>query len=256
MTQSSNSLPLAAVIMAAGQGKRMQDPTKPKVLYPLAGKPLVSYVVSLCQELGCDRTIAIIGYGREQVAQYLQENFPNVETAIQSEQLGTGHAVQQAEAALADFDGDILVLSGDVPLLKLGTAQSLIAEHKTRNALATVLTVDLENPHGYGRIVRSGETSLERIVEEKDATDDIRRIREINSGIYVFNAKALFPALKGLKNQNAQSEFYLTDVFASIIAAHGSDRVTVFKGSDPIEVTGVNTKDQLLELESAYLARV
>lgn len=234
----------------------MQDPTKPKVLYPLAGKPLVSYVVSLCQDVGCDRTIVIIGYGREQVAKYLSQTFPGVETAIQDQQLGTGHAVQQAEAALAGFDGDILVLSGDVPLLKLGTAQSLIAEHRTTEALATVLTVDLENPQGYGRIVRTGGKSLERIVEEKDATDDIRELREINSGIYVFNAKALWSSLKGLTNKNAQGEYYLTDVFASIIAQHGSDRVTVFKGSDPIEVSGVNTKDQLQELENEYLARV
>lgn len=252
--RGSNQL-LAAVIMAAGQGKRMQDPTKPKVLYPLAEKPLVSYVISLCQQLGCDRTIAIIGYGRDQVQSYLQEAFPFVETAIQDQQLGTGHAVQQAEASLNGFEGDILVLSGDVPLLTIETARNLITQHKTSNALATVLTVDLENPHGYGRIVRSGGSTLEKIVEEKDATDDIRKLREINSGIYVFNAQALFPALSGLSNQNAQGEYYLTDVFASIIAEHGSDRVAVYKGTDPIEVSGVNTKDQLLELEAEFLAR-
>ncbi|HET6511048.1 MAG TPA: sugar phosphate nucleotidyltransferase [Candidatus Kapabacteria bacterium] len=248
-------LPLAAVIMAAGQGKRMQDPTKPKVLYPLADQPLVSYVVRLCKELGCDRTIAIVGYGREQVQAYLRSEFPDVETAIQDQQLGTGHAVRQAESTLEGFDGDILVLSGDVPLLKLGTAQGLIAEHRATNALATVLTVDLEDPHGYGRIVRTGGSSLERIVEEKDATDEIRQIREINSGIYVFNAKALWDSLQGLTNKNAQGEYYLTDVFASIIAKHGSDRVTVFKGSDPVEVSGVNTKDQLQSLENEYLKR-
>lgn len=252
---STNPRPLAAVIMAAGQGKRMQDPTKPKVLYPLAGKPLVSYVVSLCGTLGCDRTIVIIGYGRDQVKTYLSETFPNIETAIQDQQLGTGHAVQQTESNLTGFDGDVLVLSGDVPLLTLSTAQELLRKHRESNALATVLTVDLENPHGYGRIVRSGADSLEKIVEEKDATDDVRKIREINSGIYVFDSATLFPSLKELRNENAQSEYYLTDVFTSIVKKHGSDRVTVFKGNDPVEVSGVNTKDQLLELEQEYLAR-
>jgi UDP-N-acetylglucosamine diphosphorylase/glucosamine-1-phosphate N-acetyltransferase len=253
---SNNERPLAAVIMAAGQGKRMQDPNKPKVLYPLAGKPLVSYVISLCGELGCDRTIVIIGYGRDQVKTYLSETFSSVETAVQDQQLGTGHAVMQTESQLADFAGDVLVLSGDVPLLSNATAQELIRKHQESNALATVLTVELENPFGYGRIVRTGADSLERIVEEKDATEEIRQIREINSGIYVFDAKTLFPQLHGLSNKNAQGEYYLTDVFASIIAQHGSDRVTVFKGSDPIEVTGVNTKDQLTALEQEYLARV
>lgn len=234
----------------------MQDPTKPKVLYPLAEKPLVSYVLELCEGLGCDRTVAIIGYGRDKVEHYLKQNHPASEIAIQDKQLGTGHAVQQAESVLEGFNGDILVLSGDVPLLRIATARSLIAQHQSSGALATVLSVDMENPFGYGRIVRTMDRKhLERIVEEKDATDEIRKVTEINSGIYVFDAKTLFLLLGGLQNNNAQGEFYLTDVFGEIVRTLGSSKVSVFKGDDPIEVAGVNTKDQLTALETEYLRR-
>jgi UDP-N-acetylglucosamine diphosphorylase/glucosamine-1-phosphate N-acetyltransferase len=241
---------LAAVVMAAGQGKRMQDPTKPKVLYTLNGEPLLWYVLQLTEKLNCDETIVIIGYGRDQVAAYLNQAFPEARTVIQAEQLGTGHAVIQTESALANYTGDILVLSGDVPLLRLETLQALIETHRTRKALATVLTVNLENPFGYGRIVRSADgASLEKIVEERDADAETKLLHEINSGIYVFDANTLFDSLKTLKPENAQGEYYLTDVFADIITKHGSARVAISTTDSPIEVAGVNTKDQLQALE-------
>lgn len=242
--------------MAAGQGKRMQDPTLPKVLYPLAGKPLVSYVIELCEAVGAARTIVIIGYGRERVREYLQRTFPGVETAIQDQQLGTGHAVQQTRELLEHFEGDVLVLSGDVPLLQAETAERFVSSHKKSGAVASVLSVELENPHGYGRIVRHNEGSmLKAIVEEKDATDEIRAIREINSGIYVFDASVLYPLLEGLRNDNAQGEYYLTDVFAALHARPDLGTVNVVKIDDPIQVAGVNTKDQLLALEQEWLQR-
>lgn len=248
--------PLAAVIMAAGQGKRMQDPSKPKVLYPLADRPLLAHVLDLCRKINCERIIAIIGHAREQVEAFLKSEFPEAETAIQSEQLGTGHAVMQTESALRNFDGDVLVLSGDVPLLTEATVKSLLEKHRGSGAKATVLSVKMPNPFGYGRIVRTEDgQNLSRIVEEKDATDEIRSISEINSGIYLFDCKALFPALKSITPNNVQGEYYLTDVFEKIIEVHGSNATAVQMTNDPVEVSGVNTKEQLLNLEEAFLRR-
>lgn len=242
--------------MAAGQGKRMQDPTKAKVLYDLAGTPLLGHVLHLCRKLQADRTVVIIGFGRDQVLTYLNATFPEVETAVQEQQLGTGHAVQQTASVLDGFDGDLLVLSGDVPLLSQETARSLIQQHQQSNALATVLSVVMPNPFGYGRIVRTDNgNALARIVEEKDATDEIRQINEINSGIYVFDCKTLFSLLNELRNDNVQREYYLTDIFGLIVSKFGSDRVSITTTSNTAEVSGVNTKAQLQELEEVYLSR-
>jgi len=241
--------------MAAGQGKRMQDPTLAKVLYPLGGEPLVGHVIKLSQQLGADRIVVIIGYGREAVAEYLSKNFPEVKTSVQDEQLGTGHAVQQAEKQLKEFNGDVLVLSGDVPLLTLETAKALIAKHHEEGSLATVLTVKMANPYGYGRIIRTETDSLRKIVEEKDATDQERKTTEINSGIYVFDAATLFDVLKRIDRKNAQGEYYLTDTFELLIAQFGLGSVSLLLTKDAVEVSGVNTKDQLAALETEYYRR-
>lgn len=251
-----NERPLAVIVMAAGQGKRMQDPTKAKVLYPLAGTPLVGHVLNLCKKIGAERTVVIIGYGREQVSEYISKSFPDTQTAIQAEQLGTGHAVQQTELALRDFDGDLLVLSGDVPLLTEATVRNLIEVHRSSHALATVLAVTMPDPTGYGRIVRNDGGNLKKIVEHKDADDAVRAIREINSGIYLFDAKTLYSVLPRIDRKNVQGEYYLTDVFALIITKHGPASVAVAVTDDPIEVSGVNTKDQLTELEREFTARL
>ncbi len=235
----------------------MQDPSLPKVLYPLAGTPLIGHVLNLTQTIGFDKSIVIVGFGREQVIGYLSESFPGVQTAIQQEQLGTGHAVQQTESTLEGFDGDVVVLSGDVPLLTERTTRELITAHRKQNALATVLSVVMQNPFGYGRIVRTSDGEhLERIVEEKDATEAIRSVTEINSGIYVFDSKTLFEALSKIDRKNAQGEYYLTDVFGFIIQNHGVDSVAIAQTQDPIEVSGVNTKQQLEELQAEYLRRL
>ncbi|MDP4199090.1 MAG: NTP transferase domain-containing protein [Bacteroidota bacterium] len=247
--------PLAVVVMAAGQGKRMQDPSKPKVLYEIAAVPLIGHVLRLCAALESQITVCIVGYGRDQVSAYITEHFPEVKLAVQEEQLGTGHAVMQAERHLEGFQGDVLVLSGDVPLLTQKTVQDLLAVHRTSVAMATVLAVTMKDPAGYGRILRTESGSLDRIVEEKDATEQEREVHEINSGIYVFDARTLRDVLPRLNCTNAQGEYYLTDVFELLRAQFGLGSIAVMVTDDPIEVSGVNTKKQLEVLETEYLRR-
>ncbi len=233
----------------------MQDPSKAKVLYTVGSVPMVGHVVHLCKEIGAEPVVCIIGFGREQVSAYLSSTFTNVRTAVQEEQLGTAHAVQQARRALEGFDGDVLILSGDVPLLTKATTEKLIGEHRAKQAIATVLAVKLDNPTGYGRIIRSAGGSLEKIVEERDATDEERKVQEINTGIYIFDSGVLFSVLDRIGKKNAQGEYYLTDAFELLIAQFGVGSIAVVTTQDPIEASGVNTKDQLAALEAEYLRR-
>lgn len=246
-------MPLAALIMAAGQGKRMLNPDMAKVMYPVGGIPMIGHVVRCARRFGAERVIAIVGHRRESVMEYLRDEDREVEFAIQAEQLGTGHAVRQAEPLLGNFDGDLVILSGDVPLLRPESVAAMIARHRERNAAVTVLTAIPEDPTGYGRIVRASDGSIEKIVEQKDATPKEREIREINSGIYVFRAAPLFSALARITNRNVQGEYYLTDVFALF----AGDRLLrePWPVSSFDEIRGANTRDQLEELNSIHRAR-
>src|SRR5689334_8057957 len=200
----------------------MQDPTKPKVLYEIAGIPLIGHVLKLAQSAGSERTIVIVGFGKEKVIEYISSLFPETEFAIQAEQHGTGHAMQQTASLLEHYNGDILVLYGDVPLLSENSIKQLLDVHRNSGAKATVLSAIFDDPTGYGRIVRTNDGKyLKAIVEERDASPDIKQIKEMNSGIYVFNALYLYPALAKLQPNNDQKEYYLTDVFASLIEEFG-----------------------------------
>ncbi len=232
----------------------MQDPTKPKVLYEIAGIPLVGHVLKLAEGAGSERTIVIIGFGKEKVAEYISSIYPKTEFAIQAEQLGTGHAMQQTTSLLENFKGDILVLYGDVPLLSESTVTNLLEVHRNSGAKATVLSAIFEDPSGYGRIVRSDDgMNLKAIIEDRDASPEIKAIKEINSGIYIFQAEYLYPMLAKLTPENNQKEYYLTDVFALLIKEFGTTSVAIAQTNNSIEVSGVNTKDQLLELEQIFL---
>ena len=234
----------------------MQDPTKPKVLYEIAGKPLVGHVLDLANKIHSTKQVVIIGFGRDQVKAYIESSYSGVDFAVQEEQHGTGHAMMQTATHLADFDGDILVLYGDVPLLTQETATRLIENHRSSGAKATVLSSILDDPTGYGRIVRTADGKhLERIVEERDASPEIRQIKEWNSGIYVFDSTALYPILQELEPNNDQGEYYLTDVFTFLTELFGPEAVSVIMTSDPTEVAGINTKDQLTALEAEYYTR-
>ena len=243
MSQDPSRREIAVVILAAGKGKRMGNPDLAKVLVPLKGTPLVGHVLQTVKGLDCERVVAIVGHQREAVADYVKSVTPTARIAIQEEQLGTGHAVQQTEQALADFSGDVVILSGDVPLLSTDTLTMLIKDHQSSGAALTVLTTRVPDPTGYGRIVRTSDDHLARIVEHKDASDAELPIDEINSGIYVVDRATLFDALSQVRNDNRQQEYYLTDIAG--ILNDGGQRVNIFLADDWHEVHGINTPADL-----------
>ena len=239
----SNTSKLSVIILAAGQGSRMKS-SLPKVLHPLGGKPLLGHVIDAASSLAPRHILVVYGHGGEQVPQGI--NNDRIGWVLQAEQLGTGHAVVQAIPQLDDSEA-VLVLYGDVPLIKTETLAELTVLAETSLAL---LTVHLENPTGYGRIIRNQQGHVEAIVEEKDASDKQRKVTEVNTGILAVNAGKLKGWLEQLSNDNAQGEYYLTDVIAMAVAA-GTEVVTVHPG-DETEVMGVNSRAQLAMLERAY----
>ncbi|MBI1804006.1 MAG: NTP transferase domain-containing protein [Ignavibacteriae bacterium] len=244
---------LAVVIMAAGKGTRMKNPDLAKVMYDINGKPMVWYVVELATKLQAERIMLIVGWQKQPVIDYVSQAYPNVEFAEQAQQLGTGHAVMQAMTALKEFEGDLLVLSGDVPLLTEKTARAHIGYHRATDAAATILTAELKDPGDYGRIARSDDGSVQKIVEHKDASKKELAIREINSGIYVFDKQKLFECLLQLQPNNAQGEYYLTDVFE--LFWKNKWRVSAVKVLDPVEVMGINDLQQLESARATIAAR-
>ncbi len=234
----------AVVIMAAGKGTRMKSDL-PKVLHTLAGKTLLEHVLKTARALDPEKIVVIVGHGRETVMERYKNT--DIQFAVQEPQLGTGHAIAQAGPAFKGFKkGLIAALSGDVPLLRPETLKSMIAAQVETGSAITVLTCHMENPGSYGRIMRSGGKIVANI-EAKDATEKQLAIREINSGIYVFDGDFLFPALKRINNRNAQGEYYLTDLIS--IAVKDGLAVSGVLASDPAEIQGVNTAGQLADLE-------
>lgn len=243
-----NKQPLAVIILAAGEGKRMKSDL-PKVLHPVGGKPMISHVVEIAQAIEPEKIVVIVGVGRELVMDELSRS--GVEFAVQDKQLGTGHAVLQAKDNLSDFNGNVLILSGDVPLLSEMTLDKVLYRHYVSKAAATVLSTIIDNPTGYGRVIRRDDGNLKHIVEEKDCSRDEREVREINAGIYLFDAKTLFQYLPEVGNANVQQEYYLPDVLPLIMAESGI--VAVEKTENAKEVAGVNSPEQLEELNSTFL---
>lgn len=235
---------LATVILAAGKGKRMKSDLA-KVLHPVCGRPMISYVIQTAKKMGSHRVIVVVGYQRERVVQALQEE--GVEFAVQTKQLGTAHALLQTSRALTDFHGELLVLSGDTPLLSDQTVSRLLSQHRDSGAIATVLTAILEDPYGYGRVLRTRKNMLEAIVEEKDASEEQRAIKEINTGTYCFQAPSIFDILSQIGRDNRQDEFYLTDAIA-ILRLRGLP-VAAVVAENSWETLGVNSVDQLLAAE-------
>lgn len=230
---------LAVVILAAGQGTRMKS-ERPKVLHPVAGMPMLSHVVRTATALKAFPIIAVVGHGADVVTKTIEAPF--LEFVQQEKQLGTGHALVCAKNSLIHFEGDLLLLCGDVPLLQPKTLENLVSHHKKLSANLTILTAELSEPTGYGRIIR-GKNGVERIVEEKDAVPSERKIKEINTGIYLFSAPDVFKWLDRIENKNAQGEYYLTDVVAE--ARKSGQHVEALKVDNTEEIMGINDRIQL-----------
>jgi len=239
---------IAAIILAAGKGVRMQSDL-PKVFHKLLGKPLLQHVLGTVQKLGIEKVCVVVGHKKELIADYFKD-WP-VTFVHQTEQLGTGHAVKVVEPYLKDFDGEVLVLAGDVPLLSKETLQELIDFHISRDASATDLTAQLPDAGSYGRIIRDNYGKIVKIVEKKDATPEQLQIKEINTGTFCFNSKDLFAALSEVKPLNAQKEYYLTDTI-EILRQKGKN-VFAFMAKNYKETLGINTKEELAEMGKSLL---
>ncbi len=245
--------PLAIVVLAAGKGKRMKNPEMAKVMFELNGKPMIEYVVALASTLEPNRILLVLGWQKQSVQDHITPLFPSVEYVEQREQLGTGHAVLQTKEALGAFEGNVLVLSGDVPLLTQETVRALIGVHLTSDAAATILTAEISDPTGYGRIIRNNDGSVKKIVEQKDASKKELKITECNSGIYLFNVQKLFEALARITPNNAQGEYYLTDVFEHFWK--NAWYVAAVKAKEAYEVMGINDVRQLEIAQEALSAQ-
>jgi len=231
------------VVLAAGQGTRMKSRV-PKVLHRIGGRTLIEHVLRSASSVSPDTVTVIVGHGADRVQGALAVR-PNISFAVQEPQLGTAHALQQAEAALSGRTGTVVLLSGDVPLLTGRTLQRLLEVHRGSEAAATVVTATVERPYGYGRIVRS-DGRIARIVEERDATPAERQIKEINGGIYAFDLEPLFDALRGIAAQNAQGEFYLTDLIAIYRRRKLPVETLMVKNAE--EIRGINSRTELAEV--------
>ncbi|MCU0581279.1 MAG: NTP transferase domain-containing protein [Syntrophales bacterium] len=228
------------LILAAGKGTRMGSDLA-KVLHQIHERPLLDYVIDVARAAGSEEIVVIVGHQ----ADLVRETFADRRLIFveQREQLGTGHAVLQAREAFAGYDGDVLILCGDVPLLPLATIERLGDEHAASRAVVSVLTAEVENPKGYGRIVKDGAGTLKKIVEERDATDEEKAVREINSGIYLASSPFLFSAVSRITNHNNQKEYYLTDIIE--IANREGLMVHACLAEDARSVMGINTPEEL-----------
>lgn len=232
---------MKAIILAAGKGKRLLSETMnmPKVLRLAAGKPLIGHVLENINFIDEKDTVIVAGYKREMVFEQLGDKYTY---AVQEEQKGTGHAVMMAKDAFKEYDGDVVVLYGDMPLFKKETYQNLIKTHQESGADCTVLTATTDDKLAYGRIIRENGNIVD-IIEEKDCTPEQKEIKELNVGVYVFKSKVLFDNLDKIKNNNAQGEYYLTDV-PKILIGEGKT-IATYTTYDKYEILGVNTPEDL-----------
>jgi bifunctional UDP-N-acetylglucosamine pyrophosphorylase/glucosamine-1-phosphate N-acetyltransferase len=241
---------LTAVILAAGKGTRMKSKL-PKVLHKVGGHPMLEHVMDAAEAAGCRDNVVVIGHGAELVRELVGSR---ARIALQAEQLGTGHAVLQAADTLKDFTGTVMILCGDTPLLEAEELEKFYAEHVKSGAAATVMSAMMEDPFGYGRILRDANGDVAGIVEQKDASEEQKLIKEINTGNYCVEAPLLFEVLRTLGNNNAQGEYYLTDVLAKLRAM--GKKVGGVVTADSEMIMGVNSRRQLAEAEGVMRRRV
>ncbi len=254
---------LSAIILAAGKGKRLGG-AMPKVAREVCDRPMVRWVVDACVAAGCSRVVLVVGHGREHV-ESIFDGYEGVggakatiEFAVQSEQMGTGHAVQCAEPLFAterkESGHAVFVLAGDGPLIRASTLRALLDRHVVKDASATLATSVIDDPSGYGRIVRDEKRRFKAIVEEKNATEEQRAIREVNPSYYCFDARSLFEALQAVRRDPVGGEYYLTDVPALLQAA--GRRVEVIDAVPAEDVLSINTHEQLMEVDAILRSRM
>ncbi|MCP4632248.1 MAG: NTP transferase domain-containing protein [candidate division Zixibacteria bacterium] len=239
----------AAIILAAGQGKRMKSDL-PKVLHEIDGKPMVEYVIDSSRNAGFDKIVVVVGHKHEMVIEKL--NDLDIGFAVQYEQLGTGHAVKCAQAHFQDFEGIVLVLAGDMPLISTATIEKLVGFHKKTEAVATVLSVNLPDPAGYGRIVRDENGNFINITEHREADAKTLKVNEVNTGVICFNAGELFEVLDKISCNNDQGEYYLTDAIG--IFSKVGKKVAAIVAEDHREGMGINSIQQLKEVEKILVS--
>lgn len=248
----SSSRELASIILAAGSGTRLKS-NRPKALHEVCGRPMLYYVLRLAAGVKATRHVVVIGHEGEQITEAFGDR-DDLQFVEQRERLGTGHAVSVTEEALSDFDGDVLILAGDTPLITSETLERLVSWHRHQDAAVTILTAEMPDPKGYGRILRFEDNRVQGIVEDKDANRYERVIREVNTGTYCFDARKMFAAVRQLGQDNVQNEYYLTDCIR-ILADEGS-RVEAVMTEDHTEAIGVNTRVQLAEAERILRERI
>ncbi|QAV21621.1 bifunctional UDP-N-acetylglucosamine diphosphorylase/glucosamine-1-phosphate N-acetyltransferase GlmU [Paenibacillus chitinolyticus] len=241
---------LMAIVLAAGQGKRMKSKLY-KVLHSVCGKPMVGHVLDTLEHIQTEKTIVIVGHGAEAVKGYLGDR---AEYALQEQQLGTGHAVLQAKDVIGAEDGVTFVVCGDTPLVRPETLEKMLLLHKEKGAAGTILTAEMTDATGYGRIIRGEGGRVDRIVEQKDCSPEEAAVREINTGTYCFDNHKLFEALENVKNENAQGEYYLTDVVG--ILKNAGEIVEAYCTPDEAEAIGVNDRIALSEAETLMRQRI
>lgn len=236
---------IKSIILAAGKGTRMKSDT-PKVLHTIFDKTLVGYVIDAVNNTGlADENFVIVGHQAERVEEYINENYDNAKCVLQSPQLGTGHAVSMALPYLKDFDGEVIILCGDTPLITSETIKEFVEYHRENKSDLTVMSAIFENPTNYGRIIRNQDSSLNSIVEEKDATPEQKAVKEINAGIYCINWAKIKPAFNELTSNNAQEEYYLTDIIKWGNEKNLSVNAYTLKNNE--EIFGINSKTHLAE---------
>lgn len=243
------ALNYAIAILAAGKGKRMKNPNLPKVLFPLKGKPMLGWVLDTAKRLNPKLIFVIVGYKKELVIEYIaKSNSPNkIKIVEQQEQLGTANAILQLQGRIPSEIKHLLVLSGDVPFVQVHTLRDFIEKHLNGNYDLSLITIEVDDPTGYGRIIRQKDGNILRIIEQKDLKDDSNEIKEINAGVYCIKIEGLFESLKKIKNFNAQREYYLTDLVSIYI--NDNRKVLAFKSEHPDEFLGINTPEELKKLE-------
>ena len=237
---------LRVIILAAGKGTRMNSDL-PKVLHKLQGKSLIDYVIDESELLNPKEILLVVGFKKERVIKHTESRI-NLKYATQIEQLGTGHAVLQTNELLKNRKGHILILYGDVPNIKASTLQPIVDDHISNNRDLTLITAEIDDPAGYGRILRDKNGNLLKIIEEKDCNDKEKKIKEWNPGIYIFKIPEVFEILNNIKTNNASKEYYLTDAIG--LAQQSNMKIKAIKIANSDEVLGINTAEQLEELES------